>query len=189
MILWKFLWWFDILSIIIKPATTIGCLFVIALFHWLKIIPSQVPFPIICRFITALLQLFGKGHYFSRQILRSVLWHGNLFIWTPVPLDEICYPHPCRILAGLNACPRRGANRTCSIGIVKPHTLLGKLAEVWSLVELVSIYRQIRPAKVICQDENNIWLTILESYILTGTYQKNADNENDCVFHNRIIIS
>ena len=44
----------------------------------------------------------------------------------------------------------------------KAKTLLGQFVEVRGLVKRVAVAPQFRPAKVISQNENNVWLSSLK---------------------------
>ena len=78
------------------------------------------------------------------------------------------------MFAGQDRRSCRRTDGTGSVGIGEPHTLAGESVEVRRFMEIAAVAGKISPAKIIREDEDNVWSLL----IFIRSCQGRADEQN-----------
>ena len=107
-------------------------------------VAGEVPFTDHAGGVAGVAQPLGQGNVIGRQAVFGV---GP---------EVIQNAHPRRVLAGEKRRTIWRANRGRGVGLGEPQAALGQAIEVRGLVEVIAVTAQLRPAKVVSQNENDV---------------------------------
>ena len=126
-----------------------------------------MPFSNMGRSVSVLLEGLGQRADFQRKVVLRpdiaavlvLLWQrGFGFCGGTVGRNRLGEMKPRRILSGHDAGARGRTKRTGRIGISEPHAVAGQAFQRGCLVVGRAIYRAVRPAQIVGQDHDDIWL-------------------------------